>query len=86
MKWSSRQRNLLMRASAFHWNILFLFGFWHCHLPHLSQPTLPLFRHFARVGIQSMLSDMECFSSVTAASQSEPVSFAGRSIDICKQI
>ena len=37
---------------------------------------LPLFRHFARVGIQSMLSYMECFSSVTAASQSEPVSFA----------
>ena len=33
-----------------------------------------------------MLSDMECFSAVTAASQSEPVSFADRAIDVCKQI
>ena len=33
-----------------------------------------------------MLSDMECFSSVTAASQSEPVSFAERSINVYKQI
>ena len=47
---------------------------------------LPLFRYFAHVGIQSMLSYMECFSSVTAASQSEPVSFAERSSDICNQI
>ena len=31
------------------------------------------FRHFVRVGIQSVLSYMECFSSVTVASQSEPV-------------
>ena len=45
---------------------------------------LLLFCHFARVGIQSMLSYMECFSSVTAASQSEPVLFAERSIDVCK--
>ena len=29
---------------------------------------------------------MECFSSVTAASQSEPVSFAERSSDVCNQI
>ena len=43
------------------------------------------FHHFARVGIQSMLSYMECFSSVTAALQSEPVSFAECSIDVCKQ-
>ena len=33
-----------------------------------------------------MLSDMECFSLLTAASQSEPVSFAECSIDVCKQI
>ena len=33
-----------------------------------------------------MLSNMECFSSVTTALQSEPVSFAERSIDVCKQI
>ena len=33
-----------------------------------------------------MLSYMERFSSVTAASQSEPVLFAERSIDVCKQI
>ena len=33
-----------------------------------------------------MLSYMECFSSVTAASQSEPVSFAERSNDVCNQI
>ena len=31
-----------------------------------------------------MLSYMECFPSVTTASQSEPVSFAERSSDICK--
>ena len=33
-----------------------------------------------------MLSYMECFSSVTAASQSEPVLFAERSSDVCNQI
>ena len=33
-----------------------------------------------------MLSYMECFSSETAASQSEPVSFAERSSDLCNQI
>ena len=33
-----------------------------------------------------MLSYMECFSSVTAASQSEPVSFADCSGDVCNQI
>ena len=43
-------------------------------MPHLSKPTLPLFRHC--VGIQSMFSYMECFWSVTAASQCEPVLFA----------
>ena len=32
-----------------------------------------------------MLSNMECFLSVTAASQSEPLSFAERSTDVCKQ-
>ena len=37
-------------------------------------------------GIQSMLSYIECFSSVPAASQSEPVSFAERSSNICNQI
>ena len=33
-----------------------------------------------------MLSDVECFSLVTTPLQSEPVSFAERSIDVCKQI
>ena len=33
-----------------------------------------------------MLSCRECFSSVTAASQSEPVLFAEHSIDACQQI
>ena len=33
-----------------------------------------------------MLSYIESFSSVIAASQSEPVLFAERSIDVCKQI
>ena len=33
-----------------------------------------------------MLSDMECSTVVAAASQSEPVSFAERSIDVCKQM
>ena len=33
-----------------------------------------------------MLSYMECFSSVIAASQSEPVSFAECSSDVCNQI
>ena len=44
--------------------------------------TFPPFR----VGVQSMLSYMECYSSVTAASQSEPVSFAEHSSDVCNQI
>ena len=29
---------------------------------------------------------MECFSSVTATSQSEPVLFAERLVDVCEQI
>ena len=41
-------------------------------------------------GIQSMLSYnniiiMECFLSVTTASQSDPVSFAEHSSDVCNQ-